>query len=154
MTVPAERPAKTLVIILSVIAALVVVAALTIVFTRGEPTLLEESTPAGVVQRYSASAVDGDETTAAKYLSDKVRADCPRLEQFRAEKITITLISTTERSDSADVLVSIASFAGDGPFGAAESRYEESFSLIKVDGAWRIVSAPWELSICPNSGLQ
>ena len=149
---PADRPKKTLLILLGVIAALVVVAVLTIVFTRGKPALLDESTPAGVVQRYAAAAVAGDETTAAAYLSDEVRADCPRLEQFRADNLAITLISTKERADSADVAVSIASFAGDGPFGSSESKYEDVFGLVKVDGGWRIVSAPWELTVCPNAG--
>lgn len=152
MTAPADRPTKTLVIILGVIAALVIVAVLTIVFTRGEPTLRAESTPAGVVQRYAAAAVAGDESAAAAYLTDEVRADCPRLEQFGPNNLTISLISTTERSDSADVVVSISSTSGDGPFGAPESRYEEAFSLVKVDGAWGIVSAPWALTICQNAG--
>lgn len=154
MKTPAERSAKTLLIIIGVIAALVVTAAVAIVFTRGEPKLLAESTPVGVVQRYAAAAVLGDEPTAAGYLAKEVRADCPRLEQFRANNLTITLLSVTEQTDSADVVVSIASNTGNGPFGAPESKYEEVFSLVKEDGAWRIVSAPWELTICPNVGLK
>lgn len=151
MTASANGSSRTLLIILGVIATLVIVA-LAVVFTRGAPAPLDEATPAGVVQRYSAAAVAGDESAAADYLTESVRADCPRLEQFRANNLTITLISTTERSDSADVSVSIASFTGDGPFGAPESEYEDVFGLVKIDGVWRIDSAPWELTICPNAG--
>ncbi|WP_348770108.1 hypothetical protein [Arthrobacter sp. E3] len=149
-----EKSAKTPLIILGVIIILVLVAALSIVLTRGEPTLLAESTPAGVVQRYVAAAVDGDETTAAGYLTNDVLANCSPMEQFQADNLTITLISTKERSDSADVAVSIASFSGNGPFGAQESSYEDVFSLVKIVGAWRIASTPWDLAICPNEGMK
>jgi hypothetical protein len=147
------KSARTLVVILSVIAALVILA-LAVVFTRGEPALLDESTPAGVVQRYSAAVIAGDESAAAGYLSDAVRADCSRLEQFGAGNLTVVLVSTKERSDSADVEVSIATSTGNGPFGAPESEYQDVFGLVKVDGGWRIVSAPWQLSVCPNGGLK
>lgn len=149
-----EQSRKIPLIILGLIAALVLVATLAIVFTRAEPARLAESTPAGVVQRYSAAALAGDESTAASFLTEGVRANCPRMEQFRAENLTIALVSTTERIDSADVGVSIAHFSANGPFGPSESRYEADFSLVKEAGAWRIVSAPWELTICPNEGLK
>src|SRR5450830_1551295 len=48
------KPDRTLVVVLIVIAALVVVA-LVVVFSRRTPKLLDASTPAGVVQRYSAT---------------------------------------------------------------------------------------------------
>ena len=142
-----------MIIILSVIGALVIVA-LAIVLTRGEPAQLDESTPAGVVQRYSAAVIAGDESAAADYLTDQVRAECSRFEQFGAGNLTVTLVSTKERSDSADVSVSIASSTGNGPFGAPESEYDDVFALVKTDGAWRIESAPWQLTVCPNTGLK
>ncbi|MDO5752894.1 hypothetical protein [Arthrobacter sp.] len=151
---PQRKLAKIPLLILGVIVILVLVAAISIAVTRGEPTLLEESTPAGVVQRYVAAAVDGDEATAAGYLTEAVFADCSPMEQFRADNLSITLISTKERSNSADVAVSIASFSGNGPFGAQESSYEDVFSLVRTDGAWRISSAPWDLTICPNEGTK
>ena len=50
MNAAPARPDRTLIVILSVIGVLVIVA-LAVVFSRGEPKLLDESTPAGVVQR-------------------------------------------------------------------------------------------------------
>lgn len=147
------RSSRTLIIVLGSIAALVVVA-LAVVLTRGEPQQLDESTPAGVVQRYSVAVIAGDESAAAGYLTEQVRAECSRFEQFGAGNLTVTLVSTKERSDSADVAVSIASSTGNGPFGAPESEYDDVFALVKTDGAWRIESAPWQLTICPNTGLK
>lgn len=106
---------------------------------------MDESTPAGVVQRYSA---------AAAYLTEDVRTDCNQLEHFGDTNITVTLVSTKERSDSADVAVSIVSSVGNGPFDAPESQYEDVFGLVKADGAWRIESAPWQLAVCPSAGLK
>jgi hypothetical protein len=153
MTASAARSSRTLIIILGVIGALVILA-LAVVFTRGEPAQLDESTPAGVVQRYSAAVIAGNESAAAEYLTEDVRADCSRLEQFGAGNLAVTLVSTKERSDSADVAVSIASSTGNGPFGAPESEYEEVFGLVKAGDAWRIESAPWQLTVCQNSGLK
>ena len=153
MTASTLRSSRTLIIILGAITALVILA-LAVVLTRGEPPQLDESTPAGVVQRYSAAVIAGDESAAADYLTDQVRAECSRFEQFGAGNLTVTLVSTKERSDSADVSVSIASSTGNGPFGAPESEYDDVFALVKTDGAWRIESAPWQLTVCPNTGLK
>lgn len=147
------RSSRTLITVLGVIAALVILA-LAVVFTRGEPPQLDESTPAGVVQRYSAAVIAGDEAAAADYLTEDVRAECSRFEQFGAGNLTVTLVSTKERSNSADVSVSIAASTGNGPFGAPESEYDDVFGLVKTDGAWRIESAPWQLTVCPNTGLK
>lgn len=153
VAISAVRSSRTLFVILGLIVALVIFA-LAVVFTRGEPAQLDESTPAGVVQRYSAAVISGDESAAADYLTEDVRAQCGRFEQFDAGNLAVTLISTKERSDSADVAVSIASSTGNGPFGAPESEHEDVFGLVKVDGAWRIESAPWQLAVCPNAGLK
>jgi hypothetical protein len=145
------RPNRILLIILGVIAALVILA-LVVVLGRGEPMQQDESTPAGIVQRYSAAVIDGDETGAMAYLTQEVRDQCERMEQFGATQgIAITLVSTKERSNSADVTVSIAS-ASNGPFGA-QSSYEDVFGLVKANGDWRIQSAPWQLTVCMNTGF-
>ncbi|WP_349897363.1 nuclear transport factor 2 family protein [Parafrigoribacterium soli] len=151
MTATAARFPRTLIVILSVIGALVILA-LAVVFTRGEPTQLDESTPAGVVQRYSAAVIAGDEAAAADYLTEGVRAECTRFEQFGAGNLAVRLVSTKERVDSADVTVSIASSTGNGPFGSAESEYEDVFGLVKTDNTWRIESVPWQLTVCTNAG--
>lgn len=54
MNASASKPDRTLIVIASGIAFLVIVA-LANVFSRGEPRDLDEATPAGVVQRYSTA---------------------------------------------------------------------------------------------------
>ena len=65
MTAP-PRPDRTLISVLAIIAGLVAVA-LAVVFFRGGPQPLAESTPAGVVQRYAAAVLNNDGAAAARY---------------------------------------------------------------------------------------
>ncbi|MFC5931444.1 hypothetical protein [Cryobacterium melibiosiphilum] len=148
MTPP--RPDRSLLIVLGVIAVLVVVS-LVVVFSRGEPEALDPDTPEGVVQRYSAAVIAGDETAAMGYLTPDVRDGCERFSDAQTDNLRVVLVSTTERSTSADVRVSIvASYEGNGPFGASEFASERTFDLVTVDGEWLIESSPWELAICTN----
>ncbi|TFC03255.1 hypothetical protein E3O42_07270 [Cryobacterium adonitolivorans] len=134
---------------------LLVVAALIVVFTRSEPALLDAGTPGGVVQRYSTAALDGDETTAAGYLSAGALVDCDDSTasgvSAGTDDVRITLIDTTERDSSADVRVLIVTSYGSGPFGSSEYESEEAFDLVRVDGDWLIDEAPWRLAVCPSS---
>ena len=75
MSAPAGRPDRILIVILSVIAGLVVLA-LAAVFFSGRPEPLAEDTPAGVVQRYAAAVLDGDEAGAARYLTESSERQC------------------------------------------------------------------------------
>ena len=101
-----HRPDRTLLAILAAIALLVVVA-LIVVFTRGEPALVDGATPAGVVQRYSAAVIAGDEAAAAAYLTDAAKNRCNNVERMPGDNLRVTLVSTTERPASADVKVLI-----------------------------------------------
>ena len=145
-----RRPDRTLLAILAAIAVLVVVA-LIVVFTRGEPTPVDEATPAGVVQRYSAAAIAGDEAAAAAYLTDAVKTRCNTVERMPGgNNLRVTLVSTTERPASADVQVLITVSEGGGPFGSAEYQVEDVFDLVKTGDKWLIENAPWQLTVCPN----
>jgi hypothetical protein len=140
------RPDRTLVVILSVIAVLVV-ASVAAVLSRGEPALLDESTPEGVVQRYASAVIDGDEATAATYLTEQALTRCePYPFQDDAER-RVTLRSTEVFGDTADVDVAITMSYGVGPFGMDEYRTDATFDLVLVDGVWKIDSMPWELVI-------
>lgn len=136
-------------IILAVVAVLAV-AALAVVFSRGEPALLDESTPQGVVQRYAAAVIDGDETAAATYLTEAARTQCVDFERAPTENLRVTLVSTTERESSADVRVLIVVSNGGGPFGNSEYETQDVFDLVKTDGKWLVDSAPWQLRTCSN----
>lgn len=140
---------RTLIVILSIIAALVLVS-LVVVFTRGAPETLDPSTPEGVVQAYSAAVIDGDEVAAAAFLTADASAGCSQGEHGPTDNLRVVLVSTTVRPNSADVVVSLVTSYDDGPFGASEYEFESNFDLVMVDGEWLIGQAPWELSICPN----
>lgn len=143
------RPDRTLVVLLSVIGALVVIA-LIVVFTAGEPERLDADTPEGVVQAYSAAVTDGDEQAAGEYLTEGAFEDCEDFDRGPTDNMRITLVSTTERAESADVTVAIVTSYGTGPFGADEYETQGVFDLILADDTWLIDDAPYELSICPN----
>jgi len=131
---------------------LLVVVALAVVFSQGEPARLAADTPGGVVQRYSAAVLDGDETAAAGYLSAAALAGCDRsasADPSTTDDIRITLVDTTERDTSADVRVLIVTSYGSGPFGSSEYESEDAFDLVRVDGDWLIDEAPWQLTVCP-----
>lgn len=140
-------------VILAIIGVLAV-AALAVVFSRGEPALLDESTPQGVVQRYSAAVIDGDEAAAQAYVTETARTQCVDFERSSTENLRVTLVSTTERATSADVRVLMVVSNGSGPFGNSEYETEDVFDLVKTDGKWLIDSAPWQLRVCTNRGVK
>lgn len=149
-----QRPDRTLLAILAAIAVLVIVA-LIVVFTRGQPAPVDEATPAGVVQRYSAAAIAGDEAAAAAYLTADAKARCSStFERMAADNLRVTLVSTTERPASADVKVLITVSEGGGPFGSAEYQMEDGFDLVKTGDKWLIDRAPWQLTVCQNTAVK
>ncbi|GAA3866240.1 hypothetical protein GCM10022381_07350 [Leifsonia kafniensis] len=150
MTTSKTTHDRTLGVILAVIAGLVIVA-VAVVLSRGEPKLLDAATPPGVVQRYSAALIDGDETAAQQYLTPAVREQCDRLDSVYTDNLRVALVSTTERADSADVKVSLITSSEGGLFGPSEYETAEKFSLAKIDGAWLIDTTPWQLTICSNA---
>lgn len=153
MSASTRRPDRILVVILSIIAGLVVVA-LAGVFFRGQPEPLDEGTPAGVVQRYAAAVLDGDEATAAGYLADRTDRPCGPVDRTARDSIRVTLLSTTERPASADVRVVITASNGSGPFGNPEYETEDVFDLVKVNGRWLVETAPWRLAVCPAPAVK
>lgn len=153
MAESAARPDRTLLAILCVIAALVIVA-LAALFLRSAPKPLDPASPAGVVQLYAAAVIEGDRTAAAKYLAAGSQSGCEPSTTSFTDSVRVTLISTTERTDSATVRVSVTITFDSGPFGTNEQETEEIFNLVKAaNGEWRIAAAPWPLAICPASKL-
>jgi hypothetical protein len=145
------KPDKPLLIVVAIIVVLVCLA-LIVVFTRGGEPLQDASTPEGVVQRYSSAVIAGDEQQALQYATDAAASECEIGGQAQTENIRITLVSTTERSDSADVRVLIISSYSSGPFGTSEFETEDVFDLVLLDGKWLVDRAPWQLMVCANRG--
>ena len=142
-------------VLLALVVGILVVVSLIVVFTRGAPEPIDESTPEGVVQRYSAAVLDGSEDAATKYLADDARVDCGTIAVTETESLRISLVNSelAENGDAADVTVSLNRDSSGGPFGGSGYEYEESFSLVRVDDGWRIETAPWELAFCRNDGF-
>jgi hypothetical protein len=153
MDAAARKPDRILIVVLSVVAVLVI-GALAVVFSRGEPALLDESTPQGVVQRYATAVIDGDESAAAAYLTEAARSQCVGFERPSRDNLRVTLVSTTERPASADVRVLIVVSTGGGPFGNSEYETEDVFDLAKTNGKWLVDSAPWQLRVCTNRAVK
>ncbi|MET4591595.1 hypothetical protein [Arthrobacter sp. 754] len=154
MNAAARKPDRILLVIVAAIAALVVVA-LAVVFTRGEPQVLDESTPAGVVQRYSTAVIDGDTSTADSYLTESARSSCRGYYESGPLPARIVLISTTERDNSALVRVSVVVSSGSGgPFGPSEYEMEDRFSLVKDNGKWLVDQAPYQLLSCKGQAVK
>lgn len=143
-----RKPDRILLALLGVVGLLVVVS-LAVVFTRGGPPPLDPASAAGVAQRYSTAVIEGDTDTADSYLTDEARKMCGGGYYSGEPKPSrVVLVSTTERSDSATVRVSIVHSAQDGPFGPSEYEMEDAFRLSKVDGKWLIDQAPYPLQAC------
>ncbi|UZX03331.1 hypothetical protein F8G81_12470 [Arthrobacter sp. CDRTa11] len=146
MNAAARKPDRILLAILAAI-ALLVITALAVVFFRGAPQELDESTPAGVVQRYSTAVITGDTATADTFLTEEARGRCNGY--FGPPEATrVVLVSTSERGDSATVRVSIVHSSPGGPFGPSEFEMEEAFSLVKDGGRWKVNQAPYQLMSC------
>ena len=143
------KPDRTLLVILSIIAGLVVIA-LAVVFLRGTPGVLDRTTPEGIVQAYSTALIDGDRAAAKEFLSKDLRDNCESVEPGLAGGVRVTFVSSTVHSDSATVRVSIVTNYGDGPFGTSESESDSVFDLVNEGGSWAITNAPWQLTLCYN----
>lgn len=151
MQTPSGRPDRTLVVILSVI-ALVVILALVVVFTRGAPAALDPSTPEGVVQTYTNAVIASDRGAATELLAKSVRDNCERTDIGTTSGIRLTLISTNVKGDTAVIRVAVSADPGSGPFGGSGYESEDTFTLVKESGDWKIDSAPWMIAMCYNQG--
>ena len=144
------KPDRTLLVILSIIAALVVIA-LAVVFLRGTPGVLDRATPEGIVQAYSTAVIDGDRAAAKEFLAKDLRDNCETVEPGLTGGMRVTLVSSTVRTDSATVRVSVVTNYGNGPFGSSESESDAAFNLVNEGGSWAIANAPWQLTLCYNT---
>ncbi|OOP65243.1 hypothetical protein BMF89_00325 [Arthrobacter sp. SRS-W-1-2016] len=153
MNAAAGKPDRVLLVIVSAIALLVVVA-LAVVSTRGGPPVLDESTPQGVVQRYSTAVIEGDTATASTYLTSAASSLCRSTRESGPLPSRVVLISTTERGTTALVRVSIVSSGSDGPFGPSEYETQDRFSLVTINGKWLVDQAPYPLLFCVGSSVK
>ena len=153
MQTPAARPDRTLLVILSIIAA-VAILALVVVFTRGTTAQLDRSSPEGVVQAYTAAVIDGKLSAITPLLSKAAGENCERVQPDTSTNIRVTLVSTKIDGDHAPVHVLISTSYGSGPFGDSGYETEDRFMLVNEGGQWLVDSAPWQFTICYNTKVE
>lgn len=147
MDKPSTRPDRALVGVIIAVAVLVIIA-LIVVFTRGTPASYDENTPEGVVQRYAEAVIAGDEDTARDLLTETLRENCERVYQGPLHDVRLTLTSTNEREERADVQVSVVTTTGGGIFGSSEYASDDYFALVREESGWAIESTPWQFTVC------
>jgi hypothetical protein len=152
-TTSSRRVDRTLLAVIAVIVVLVVVA-LVVVFSRGPAAPLDTASPEGTVQQYTKAIVAGDEQAASAFLSDEWLSQCDVNQGYQtSNSVRVTLVSTTERPDSADVHVLITTTYQGDMLGSGSSSYEDVFDLVKIDHRWKINTVPWDLAVCPSGGV-
>ena len=140
------KPDRTLLAVLIVVGLLVVIALVVVLVRSTVRESLDPSTPEGVVQRYAQAVIDGDDATAAEYLTGRSE-DCGYYDS-EPGNLRLTFDSTKISGDEARVQVSISSSYGGDPFSSYEYSYDDEFRLVKSGGSWLIKSAPYEFLSC------
>ena len=133
-----------------VLAGLIVVGALVWIWATDTAADLDPNSAEGVVQRYAAAVVDGDERAASQLLTERAQV-CEDPHREPVSDMSISLISVDVTGDRADVRVAMTQTAQGGPFGPDEWRSEGVFELSHTAEGWRIERVPWELQVCAPS---
>jgi hypothetical protein len=149
-----RRRDPVLLSILGVI-ALLVIASLAVVLTRGEPATLDPTTPEGTVQAYTTALLDGDLDAARELVDESTLDDCagsyaPDIDG----DIRITLESSAVNGSTAVVRVTMHTSYDPGPFGGSGYSSDESFRLTAEGDGWRVLQAPWQFDVCTLEGVR
>lgn len=154
--IPTVKPDRTLLAILIVVGLLIVVAVVVVLARSGARELLDPSTPEGVVQRYAQAVIDGDDATAAGYITERAQ-QCELYSGYESgdAQLRLTLQSTDISGSNATVRVSVTtsydgSYGGD-PFSNSEYSYDAEFTLVSSGGSWLIKETPYEFLPCDAS---
>lgn len=135
-----------LAVLAALIGVFIVVAA--VLATRPAPDL-DPTTPEGVVQTYSRAMLSGDVAAGRALTTPALQSRCPTPPLAPPEPGTsLDLVGTSISGDRAVVRVQIIHRGGNSPFDLNEYRTEDAFELLRIDGAWRVNQAPWEIDPC------
>lgn len=134
-------------IVLGVVAVLAIVAAV-VASGRSVPTY-DAGTPEGTVQGYLQAVFDGDDQSAASYLSTTSGCDVDDFrEAYVGESARVVLRDSRIDGDEAAVEVEIVFSDAGGPFDTYEWSEDQSFDLVREDDSWRLIGQPWPLYYC------
>jgi hypothetical protein len=125
---------------------LAVLVALVVIALVRDPVQLDPASPEGTVQAYLQAIADEDYGAALALLEPGLADGCSPSDLQQAaprEPFSATLVDSDESNDTASVTASIAYSPSPGPFDPGSNGFDEYFSLVLLDGVWRIINDPW-----------
>jgi len=130
-----------------IVAAISIVALITVLAVNEDTPQLDATTPEGTVQQYLQSVTARDFDTAITYLSEDTKCKITDFDQaYIQDSIRISLSDASVTGDSASVKVNIEDSSGD-PFGGSYTE-SQAFRLVKFDSGWKIAGIPWPTYQC------
>jgi hypothetical protein len=130
-----------------IVAAISIVALITVLAVNEDTPQLDATTPEGTVQQYLQSVTARDFDTAITYLSEDTKCKITDFDQaYIQDSIRISLSDASVTGDSASVKVNIENSSGD-PFGGSYTE-SQAFRLVKSDSGWKIAGIPWPTYQC------
>jgi len=105
-----------------------------------EPAALDPDTPEGTVQTYIGALVEGDFEAAADFWADGCTPSST-IPTRGAPDVSVSLVSVDGNDVQANVVVRISENSEEPLGGLYE--YEEWFTLVRRDGAWRVRQPSW-----------
>jgi len=117
------------------------VVTLVVIGLNREPAALDPDTPEGTVQAYIGALVEGDFEAAVDFWSDDGCTPSSTIPTRGAPDVSVSLVSVDGNDVQANVVVRISENSEEPLGGLYE--YEEWFTLVRRDGAWRVRQPSW-----------
>lgn len=140
-----RRPAVVVLVGVIAIAALLVAAWSS---GRRRTADLPAGSPQATVQAYLRAVSDSDRVAARAQLADGLAQQC-LLESMTFPTVDrAVLVTTTDRGDTATVVVNVTERWGSGLFDLNDATARQTFELVRTPAGWRIGTMPWPLYAC------
>lgn len=117
------------------------VVGLVVVGLNREPEQFDPDTPEGTVQSYIAALSAGDFDTAASYWAEEGCRPESSEPTGGAPDISATMVRVDGSDEQKTVVIGITDNTADPVDGIYE--WEEWFTLVRENGAWKIVQPSW-----------
>jgi hypothetical protein len=122
-------------------AGVLAVIALVVIGLNREPEQFDPTSPEGTVQSYIAALSSGDFDTASTYWAEDGCVPDSNMPTGGTPDISATLVRVEGNEDEATVVIGITDNTADPVDGI--NQYEEWFSLVRQDDAWKIRQPSW-----------
>ena len=146
------KQSNRLLVTFGAVLGVLAIAAVILVIARGRETvtLFPETEPAGIVQRYLQAVQLGDYEGSLKYLAQPTQTDRGDImipspypvpgpyQQSNNPSWRATLGATRVLGERSEVDITVHVFRPGGPFADPVQTFNQTFFLVRQDGAWRI----------------